>query len=145
MAGTALFIVGFYLECTVFFQILFTTLQKDLQAALLCSGTGRNQPYANATPTEPKELDCISIGCPTTLPFGNYASSTLGSFDRAVKQGPLPSLTEGHTCGHERPRVPLYLDTVLGLGMVTDQRAVVFTESFQGICRDAGTVFCLRS
>lgn len=42
--------------------------------------------------------------------------------------------------------LPPYLDTVIGLGMVTDQRrALVFTESFQGICTDAGTVFCLRS
>ena len=67
----------------------------------------------------------------------------MGNFDRAVKQGLLPSLTEGCTAGRELARVLVnYLDTVIGAGMVTDQRrALLSTESFQGIYTDAETVF----
>lgn len=87
-----LFIVGFYLEYSFLSNPLHSSV---IRHAGLISYTVEQwviDPYANTTPNELKEVNCITIDCPTTLPFGNWASSTWRNFERTVKQGPLPSL-----------------------------------------------------
>ena len=94
-------------------------------------------------PTVPKEIDCITIGCPEVLHiFKNYPSSTSCNFDTATKQEPLPPLTRVAMLSTE----PHYLDIITGPEMAPDwKRALVFTESSQGIYTGAGAVFSLRS
>lgn len=66
-----LFIVGFYLEYSFLSNPLHSSVIRPAGLISCTVEQWEIDPYANTTPNELKEMNCITIGCPTTLPFGN--------------------------------------------------------------------------
>lgn len=103
-------------------------------------------PYAiNTTPIVLKEMGCTAIGCPIALRFRTIPPPLRAIWVELLNKGLFLPWIRGAMwpCW---PSVPHYLNTVIGPGMVADQKKELCSlQSFQGIYIDAGIVFSLRS